>query len=52
MTLYICPICRKRIRDHKDLNELARHYDDASNFVSHVNTLSLEYGREMLVDKR
>jgi len=52
MTLYICPICKKQIRHHKDLSELAQHYDDASNFVSHVNSLILEFGRVKLIDNQ
>lgn len=52
MTLYICPICKKRIRDHKTLEELVSHYDDAINFTSHMNSLVILYGADKLVDNK
>lgn len=48
MTLFICPVCKKRIRDHKSFDEVVDHYDDASSFVSHVNTLVTRYGKDVL----
>ena len=47
MTLYICPICRQRIRAHTK-NQFEKCVEEAISFVGHLQYLRIRYPDEPL----